>query len=82
MSAHALCHLVPLGRAGTGLSHKPKLLKMPQVTPCSPLLNSHGLGIFARFCLAAGGKPLPALPLRLAQGLESVLAKSLCCALR
>jgi len=70
------------GRAGTGLFHKPKLFKMPQVAPRSPWLNTHGFGIFTRFCLAAGGKPLPALSLRLAQGLESVFAKSLYRALR
>jgi hypothetical protein len=76
MSAYALFHLVPLGRAGTGLFHKPKRLKMLQVTPRSSCLNADGLSILARFCLAAGGKPLPTLPLRLAQSLESVLAKS------
>jgi hypothetical protein len=81
MSAYALFHLVPLGRAGTGLFHKPKRLKMPQVTPRSSNLNAHGLSIFAGFCPAAGGKPLPTLPLRLAQSLQSVHAKSLRCAL-
>ena len=64
------------------IPNKPKLFKMPQVAPRSPCLNANGFSIFPRFCLAAGSKPLPALPFRLAQGLESVFTKSLCRTLR